>query len=160
MEHLTECEQIKPFWNSCFRFTQRILGHPPPFHRKKAIILGQWGPTSADPLGPEDARAFLRHAFGAMYHDFANVDLKDIPFDCDHAYYSTLLSFQKAVLRKGHGFTLLYNTRFYTSLPGEVPENERNKYPCLLTCHAGGRFELNTTFTDEIARAKTRARHP
>ena len=91
MEHLTECHMIRPFWTSCFTFIQHTAGHPLPFHRKKAIVLGQWGPTPTDPLGPEDARAFLRHAFGAMYHDFANVDLKNIPFNCDHAYYSTLL---------------------------------------------------------------------
>eukprot|EP00966_Prymnesium_polylepis_P323311 7379513-Prymnesium_polylepis.4 len=46
----------------------------------------------------EDALAFLRHAYGQFYHDFANVDLKGATFHPQLTFSIALKSFRNAVL--------------------------------------------------------------
>ena len=73
------------------KFTRAVLQAPDAPNATKAIIFGQWTQTE---LGPEDARAFLRHAYGEFYpHDFSNVDLKDHTFVWQYTYRNALLAF-------------------------------------------------------------------
>ena len=58
-------------------FVENVLHAPHTHHVARAVILGLW--TRQD-LGPEIARAFLRHAFGCFYNDFSNVDLNEKVF--------------------------------------------------------------------------------
>ena len=73
MLNLFQCRDTAPFWRACIDFTISICGAPRPNDYTKAIIFGMWGLE----LGPESARAFLRHAFGFFYKDFSDVDLKE-----------------------------------------------------------------------------------
>ena len=107
-----------------------------------------------DPLGPEDARAFLRHAFNCFFHDFCNITHKKIPLMWELTYLRALLSFQSAVLRRGKTFAVLYANRCHTSLPCEIPEEDRDKYNHLIIVKPGGQFHLAPTFVAEVERAR------
>ena len=98
-----------------------------------AIIFCIGSPTT---LLPEAARAFLRHAYNQFYHDFANVDLKQIPFHYEVTYASALRSFRNAVYRYGMNFRKLFNTRKHSTLQGVAPEETRDKYPLRATAHS------------------------
>jgi hypothetical protein len=52
---------------------------------------------------------------------------------------------------------VLYANRSHTSLPCEIPEEERNKYyyDHILTIKPGSQFHLSSTFVAEVERAKT-----
>ena len=76
-------------------FTEDVLHTPRTPNPERAIILGLW--TRQD-LGPEIARAFLRHAFGCFYDDFSNVDLNDKVFLWQVTFHTALLSFRSAAL--------------------------------------------------------------
>ena len=102
---------------ACITFTDSILKPPRPNDLRLAITFGQWRRSDdPSPLGPEDANAFLRHAFNHFYHDFANVEMKQIPFVWQSAYLRTLLSFREAIRRRDHSFTVLYANRIHTQL--------------------------------------------
>jgi hypothetical protein len=100
--------------------TREVLNAPPTPRTDKAITFGQWTQTK---LGPEDARAFLRHAYGQFYHvhDFSNVDLKDHTFVWQYTYRNALLSFRDAALRYAHRIKILHATRIYSTLPKTTP---------------------------------------
>ena len=106
-----------------------------------AIIFCIGSPTT---LLPEAARAFLRHAYNQFYHDFANVDLKQIPFHYEVTYASALRSFRNAVYRYGMNFRKLFNTRKHSTLQGVAPEETRDKYPKLITIGIEGDCALKT----------------
>ena len=155
MLHLIKCPQLKVFWRACINFTINTLNAPRPASDMHAIIFGQWDRSDMpEPLGPEDARAFLRHAFNCLFHDFCNISHKGIPLVWESTYLRALLSFQSAVLRRGKTFTVLYANRCHTSLPCEIPEEDRTKYSHLITIKPGGQFHLSPTFVAEIARAR------
>ena len=82
--------------------------------------FGQWTQTE---LGTEDARAFLRHAYGQFYHDldFSGVDLKDHTFVWQYAYRNALLTFRDVALSYAHHIKLLHATRIYPTLPETNP---------------------------------------
>ena len=128
-----------------------------------AISFGQWRRSDdPNPLGPEDARAFLRHAFNHFYHDFANVELKKIPFIWQSTYLRSLLSLREAIRRRGHTFTVLYANRMHTQLPTTAPEEERDLLPNCMKCMPDGTFTINPAIDAEIDRAKAAvsAHHP
>jgi len=155
MLHLVKCPQLQAFWRACVNFTIKILLAPRPKSDVHAIIFGQWDRSdSPEPLGPEDARAFLRHAFNVFFHDFCNITHKKIPLMWESTYLRAVLSFQSAVLRRGKTFSVLYANRCHTSLPCEIPEEERNKYNHILIIKPGGQFHLSPTFVAEVERAK------
>ena len=155
MLHLVKCRGLQNFWRACVNFTIKILLAPRPKSDVHAIIFGQWDRSdSPEPLGPEDARAFLRHAFNVFFHDFCNITHKKIPLMWESTYLRAVLSFQSAVLRRGKTFSVLYANRCHTSLPCEIPEEERNKYNHILIIKPGGQFHLSPTFVAEVERAK------
>ena len=156
MLHLLECRAAKPFWRACMRFITNTLKCPIPRDLKLAIAFGQWKPPSdPDPLGPEEARAFLRHAFNHFYHDFANVDLKNSLFMWQGAYLATLHSFREAARRRGQSFKILFASRLHTTLPNTPPHEELHAFPTVLSCQVGGSFEINPAIDAEIERAKS-----
>jgi len=158
MLHLITCHRTKPFWKACLKFTTRILQAPAPHNAHLAIAFGQWNhPQSADPLGPEDARAFLRHAFNHFYHDFANVDLKNSTFVWQETYLAALYSFREAAQRRGQSFKMLYANRKNTDLPSSPPQEELDAFPNVLSCRQGGEFQINPAIDAEIQKAKAAA---
>ena len=155
MLHIVTCRKIRAFWKACIQFTTSILGAPPPHSMFHAIIFGQWRRSDdPEPLGPEHARAFLRHAFGVFFHDFCNITHKKIRLKWESTYLRAVLSFKNAVLRRGQSFAVLYANRCYTTLPAEIPEEERKKYSRIITIEKGGNYRLTPLLTNEIERAK------
>ena len=155
MLHLITCRRLQILWRACVDFTTNVLNAPRPNSITHAIIFGQWDRSDApDPLGPEDARAFLRHAFNCFFHDFCNITHKKIPLMWESTYLRALLSFQSAVLRRGKTFAVLYANRCHTSLPCEIPEEDRSKYNHLIIIKPGGQFHLAPTFVAEVERAR------
>ena len=116
-----------------------MLKAPAPHNTFLAIAFGQWHRSDSDsPLGPEEARAFLRHVFNHFYHDFSNVDLKGITFIWQRTYLSALITFREAARRRGQSFTRLYANRVHTDLPCHPPAEELNRFPLVLVCPPGG----------------------
>ena len=158
MMHLLTCRQVKPLWRAAIKFTTEILGAPPPMVHSLAIAFGQWRRhDDPDPLGPEDARAFLRHVFNHLYHDFANVDLKRSTFKWQRTYLSALITFREAARRRGQTFKHLYASRKFTSLPGLPPEDELKAFPNVIRCPPGGTPRVNPAIDAEIDRAREEA---
>ena len=158
MLHLLYCRRARPLWKAALAFTINTLRAPAPLNPVLAIAFGQWHQHDADnPLGPEVARAFLRHVFQHFYHDFSNVDLKDTKFCWEHTYYSELVTFREAARRRGYSFTRLRANRRYTSLPSQPPEEELNKYPTVLLCTPGTTPTINPAIDAEIERARANA---
>ena len=158
MLHLLKCQQIKPFWKACLKFTTNTLQTPPPMNATLAIAFGQWYPAhSPDPLGPAIARAFLRHAFNHLYHDFSNVDLKRLSFKWQRVYLSALISFREAARRRGQAFRQLFASRMHTSLPGIPPEDELKAFPTVIHCPPGGIPKVNPAIDSEIEKAREAA---
>ena len=156
MLHLVQCRQTKSLWKECIAFTTNVLLAPKPVSDWHAVIFGQWKRSDdPDPLGPEAARAFLRHAFNVFFHDFCNVTHKNIPFQWESTYLRALLSLKSAVLRRGKTFAVLYANRSNTSLPEEIAEEDRDKFPQLLRVRPQGKFEIAPAFLNEIDRAHT-----
>jgi len=56
-------------------------------YRQQAIVLNRW---ACKELGPEDARALIRHAFGRFYRDFSMVDTHDKPLVTEYTWLDTL----------------------------------------------------------------------
>ena len=71
--HIIKCRMAKPFWDKVFHFICLVTNAPPPQYRVQAIIFNMW---TRDTLGPIEARAIIRHAYGCFYNDFSNVDLQ------------------------------------------------------------------------------------
>ena len=152
--HLFECEQTAPYWRTCIAFCVQVLGVKRPANIRNAVIFGIDGPTT---LLPEEARAFLRHAYNRFYHDFANVDVKLVPFHPVVTYAHALRSFRDAVYRYGMQLRVLYNTRRYSTLEGTAPEEARKRYPRLITIGAEGGFALSDALSNTVDQALKRA---
>ena len=94
------------------------------------------------------------HAFNCLFHDFCNITHKKMPLMWESTYLRALLSFQSAVLRRGKTFAVLYANRCHTSLPCEIPEEDRIKYNHLIVVKPGGQFHLAPTFLAGVERAR------
>ena len=136
------------------KFTQDILDAPRPTKIEPAIILGLQSPTE---LLPEDARAFLRHAFNHFYHDFANVDLKGHIFNWQYVYRNALLSFRDALLRRGRQMRVMKRPH-----PREIKNTSRNQKPAPLggLYRRGVRRELGLPAEKEGGGSKSPTRRP
>ena len=155
MKHLLTCEQAKPLWRAAIKFTTEVLKAPPPLDHRLAIAFGQWRRhDDPEPLGPEEARAFLRHVFNHFYHDFSNVDLKTSTFVWQRTYLSALITFREAARRRGQAFKHLFASRRYTDLPGLPPEDELKAFPTVIHCPPGGTPKVNPAIDEEIERVR------
>ena len=98
---------------------------------------------------PTATCAFIRHAFNCFYHDFANVD-KGYAFTWQRVYHDSLISFRSAVLRHGERMRRLHAHRAYTSLPGTVSQEDREKFENVIHIDQSGKSTLNPNFTTAI----------
>ena len=99
---------LKPFWDAVFKFCTNVLHTPAPVDRERAIIFNLWNPTT---LGPPAACAFVRHAYGNMYHDFSLVDTQGKKFNWVFTFAKTLRRFRSAVNRYGEGIRRFHISR-------------------------------------------------
>jgi len=158
MKHLLLCRDAKPLWRAAVKFTTNVLKAPEPAKPPLAIAFGQWrAHNSDDPLGPEDARAFLRHVFNHFYHDFSNTDLKSSNFNWQITYYSALVTFRQAAQRRGQTFKRLFANRRWTNLPAIPPQEDLDAFPNVINCPPGGTPTINPSIDAEIKRAKAEA---
>ena len=104
-------------------------------------------------LGPEDARAFLRHAFDAFYHDFADVDMKQQKFIWQCTFHNALKSLESAVLRRARQIRLQYVNRKYSTLEKNVPPEELTRFENLIGIDATGIATAAPPFVRAIADA-------
>ena len=144
MLHLIQCRRTKQLWLAVLAFCHDVLGAPDMRRHQveRAIIFNQANPKDMLPTAP---CAFIRHAFNCFYHDFANVD-KGYTFTWQRVYYDSLISFRSAVLRHGERMRRLHAHRAYTSLPGTVSQEDREKYECVIHIVQDGTSTLNPNF--------------
>ena len=168
MRHTATCPKLKTFWDEVFKFCRRVLHAPSPVERERAIIFNQW---SANALGPPMACAFIRHAYGNMYHDFSLVDTQGRPFNWVFTFAKTLRRFRSAVNEYGEEIRRFHISRRYSALtepdfhgprPGrqrvdKVSEETRTQFVALLTISRDDHsFSLTQAFTDAIDTAERR----
>ena len=146
-------------------FASNVLHAPPPSDRERAIIFNQWTATT---LGPPAACAFIRHAYGNMYHDFSLVDTQGKDFNWIFTFAKTLRRFRSAVNRYGESIRRFHISRRYSALteltwdPGparprvdKVSEETRTRFATLLTISSHDHsFTLTQAFTDAIDAAE------
>ena len=73
-------------------------------------------------------------------------------------YYDSLISFRSAVLRHGERMRRLHAHRAYTSLPGTVSQEDREKYECVIHIDQNGASTLNPNFVAAIDAALARVK--
>ena len=151
--HLFKCEQTKPLWAKCIGFCETVLGYDRPIRVPEAIIFGLQNKVKGTLYG-EDALAFLRHAYGQFYHDFANVDLKGASFHPQLTFANALKSFRSAVLRYGMEHRILWKTRYMTNLVDTAPEASRERFSKLICIETEGAFMLEDEFVAAVAEAE------
>ena len=153
MLHLIQCRRTSPLWQAVLIFCRDVLKAPDMLGSvERAIIFNQANPRD---MLPTAACAFIRHAFNCFYHDFANVD-KGYTFTWQRVYYDSLISFRSAVLRHGESMRRLHAHRAYTSLPGTVSQEDREKYECVIHIDQNGTSTLNPNFVTAIDAALAR----
>ena len=85
-----------------------------------------------DTLGPIEARAIIRHAYGCFYNDFSNVDLQGKRFVPQLTYHRFLRGFRSAVLRYGEGIRRFHLSRRYSGKNCQLSDVDRNCFPGLI----------------------------
>ena len=99
--------------------------------------------------------AFLRHAYGQFYHDFANVDLKGASFHHQLTFANALKSFRSAVLRYGMQHRILWKTRYMTNLVDTAPEAARERFSKRICIETEGAFVLEDEFVTAVTEAES-----
>ena len=132
---------------TCIEFTKNVLKAPNPQDKRVAIIFGIW---SHNTLGPEIARAFLRHAYNVFYHDFSNVDVKNGRFIWQVTFREAIYSFRNAVLRYAVRLRQLHYTRIYTNLTNQAPQEAYDRYPEVVHIEPAGKHKLTDAFQKAI----------
>ena len=153
MLHLVKCRHTRPLWNKCLRFCHEILGAPTDTVTgvERAIIFNQ---DKKKDMLPEAACAFIRHAFNAFYHDFANVE-KGHTFVWQNVYYRALTALRRAAVRYARKIRLQHTHRIYTDLTAEVSEESREKFEQIIEMDTTGVSGLMPDFKDAITAALT-----
>ena len=131
-------------------FTENVLHALPTNNAARAVILGLW-PNNI--LGPETARAFLRHAFGCFYDDFSKVDLSGHIFLWQVTFRTALFSFRSAALRRAQQVKLQYVHRTYSSLHECVPKKERDRFNTVVDISLTGIATIHSAFQRAIDKA-------
>ena len=77
-----------------------------------------------------DARAFIRHAFGCFYRDFAMVDTHNKPFVWQHAFADTIRSYRSAVLAWAQSIRVFTTNRRHShNKKKQVPKTTLEMFP-------------------------------
>jgi hypothetical protein len=150
MFNLFQCVSTAPLWKACMHFCYTALSAPRTPDIAKAIILGLW---KDDELGPEDARAFLRHAYGVFYDEFSVTDINSTPFVWQKVFRDALLSFRDAAFRRAQTIRRQFIHRVYSTLPEQVPEEELTRYSDVIGISPDGTASLALGFQTAIDNA-------
>ena len=151
---LIDCPHIKPFWDACFKFCENVIGSKTLRLHSHAIIFGLRTHTT---LATEATRAFLRHAYGSLYHDFSNIDLKHTHLVWQRTFWSAVRSFSNAVRRFGMTLRTRVVNRIYTKKPLVLSEELRQRFPTLIEIDPSGNFTLTQTLQSACDDAHQRA---
>lgn len=113
-----------------------------------AIVLNIFN-TRQELLGSVEACAFVRHAFGCFYRDFAQVDLGDRAFIPVYTFSDLMENYKKAVMAYGETLRLFKTHRNYTgpNRKKHIPQEALERFPALI------QVNLNTyefTITAEL----------
>ena len=153
--HLFQCRHTEGYWRACLYFTKQVLHALRPESETHALIFGVW---KKNELGPEDARAFLRHAFGTFYRDFADVDMKQQKIIWQCTFHNALKSLESAVLRRARQIRLQYVNRKYSTLEKHVPPEELTRFTNLIGIDNTGVATATPPFVRAIADAAQAAK--
>jgi hypothetical protein len=154
MEHLCECVKLRYFWNRVFDFTV-AMGQPPPQSRTEAIVFNLW---HGDSLAPPEVQAVMRHAFGAMYRNFALVDTEDRAFVSDYALRETFVALRLAIVRRAAGVKLMHARRAHTNEASVIAQADAAKYPSLVSMGTDGTHAVSGIVLSAISDAEEEIR--
>ena len=155
MRHTVNCPRMKPFWDAIFGFMRAVMHARAPPIREKAIIFNEW---KSGEIGPPDACALIRHAYGQMYRDFTLVDTLGRPFNWKVTFARTLRRFRSAVHRYAVSIRHFRAHRRFTSQPQHVSEETLKKFETLVTFDTPAyTFRLTQAFVSAIDAAEVDA---
>ena len=134
-------------------FVTNVLQISAPRNQTLAIIFNLWG---RDTLGPVDARALIRHAFGRYYADSVAVAMQTkTNFSWQYTYRGALRNLEHAVRRYGQSVRLFTTWRQHTSRKRHVPEETLTQFKHLITFQPGGKsFQLTPAFQHALLDAE------
>ena len=152
MLHMITCRYSRPYWSACLDFCHKVLGAPPNLSLVEAVVfnVSQTGSQSGTELLGEAVRAFLRHAVGKWYASMTAVFREGKIFVWEATFLSTIQGFRTAVLRRCYNIKKHYANRVHTNLVAVVSEEERAKYPTLVSIQQDGEHKLTTNFEQAI----------
>ena len=153
MLHIVECRVARPLWSHIFDFCTTVLGTATPTNQTTAIIFNLWDRNN---LGPVEARALVRHAFGRYYADSVAVAMKTkTNFSWQYTYRGALRNLEHAVRRYGQSVRLFTTWRQHTSRKRHVPEEALTQFKHLITFQPGGKsFRLTPAFQRALLEAE------
>ena len=156
MLHLVQCRYAKPYWNAVINFIRQVLNLDPGRRIDRLIIFNLGRDNEV--VKPE-ACAFIRHAFGHFYRDFAMVDTHDKAFQWKKTFHDTLLGFRSAVLAWAQTIRIFTANRMYAAQKKkQVPQDTLKMFPTLVEFEDRGlAFTLTQPFTNAIDSARTAA---
>ena len=146
MLHMITCKHSRPYWTACFDFCHKVLGATQYLGVIDAVIFNMHQNT----LLGEAVRAFLRHAVGKWYASMTAVFREDKVFVWEATFLWTVQGFRAAVLRRCYNIKKHYANRVHTNLVAVVSEEERAKYPTLVSIQQDGEHKLTTNFERAI----------
>jgi hypothetical protein len=157
--HIVNCPVAKPFWNEVKRFCNKIFDTPSRTNTPLMVILNRW--DGAHAIGPEGARAFVRHAFGRYYatsvnHAKAKTEKEPFPFDMPKTFFDTVTRYKEAVMREGKDLEKFKAKRMHTATEKKhVPATALERFAQLMDIDPDTyKATLTPDFTAEIGRAK------
>ena len=105
-----------------------------------------------------EARAFIRHAFGAFYRDFAMVDTHGKPFNWKKTYKQAMTTYKKATTAWAMTAHIFRTNNRNTSGKQHVPQATLRQFPALVTFNdANYNFALTADFRAAIIDATNAA---
>ena len=150
MLHLFQCRYTKPFWHEVKHFLESVLEVKGIRRIDELLVFN----TIKGNLISEEACAFVRHAFGHFYRDFAMVDTHNIKFTWQYTYNRTIQSYRNAVLTYAYSIKKFIANRKYTKQKKRVPLTALTQYNKLIDFSGGGmNFDLTTKFKSKIEQA-------
>ena len=159
MIHMITCSNSRPYWSACLDFCHKVLGAPGSHLRGNMLEAIIFNVNGAELLS-EAVRAFLRHAVGKWYASMTAVFREGKIFIWEATFLWTLQGFRAAVLRRCYNIKKHFANREHTNLVAVVSEEERAKYPTLVSIKQDGEHKLTTNFEraiDDAERAREAA---
>ena len=132
-------------------FCTQALEAPPPTKPEVAIIFGQWKPNE---MGPVDAVAFLRHAFGTLYSAFVQVETNDRKWAKVLVFATAVENFVTAALRMTKRMAITYANTVHTPeyRPPHPQTHLRFKF---MTTEDDGGYTFSSKFAAAVAHVRS-----